>query len=89
MKFLTIFLIIFLLVCCNKSTDAVFKQKPADDKSNGIQYSKEVDELKKALKSEVKIKLKKDAKGLYNWEIAGKDVHEILKTNEIMRKKLD
>ncbi len=89
MKFIAVFLIIFLLLCCNKGTDVALKQKPVDDKSNEVQYRKEVDELKKVFQSEVKIKLKKDAKGLYNWEIAGKDVHEILKTNEIMRKKLD
>jgi predicted secreted protein len=47
-----------------------------------------MDEIKKSLKGEVKIKLKKEGKGGYSWEIRGKDAQEILKANEILRKKL-
>ncbi len=84
-----IFLLIFLLISCSKGTDAPLKQSAADVKSNEVQYKKEMDEIKKTLKSEVKIKLKKDGKGSYSWEIAGKDVNEVLKTNDILRKKLN
>jgi len=84
-----IFLLIFLLISCSKGTDATLKQSVSDVKSNEIQYKKEMDEFKKTLKGEVKIKLKKDGKGSYGWEIAGKDVHEVLKTNDILRKKLN
>jgi hypothetical protein len=89
MRFITIFLIIFLLISCGKGTDATIKQNIADEKNNETQYKKDMDELKKTIKSEVKIKLKKDGKGGYSWEIAGKDVHEILKTNDILKKKLN
>ena len=37
---------------------------------------------------QVKIKLKKDAKGSYSWEIQGKDPQEVLKVNETLKKKL-
>ncbi|MCX5804557.1 MAG: hypothetical protein NT010_00605 [Proteobacteria bacterium] len=84
-----IFLLIFLLISCSKGTDVTLKQNVADEKSNEVQYKKEMDELKKNMKGEVKIKLKKDGKGVYSWEIAGKDAHEILKTNDILRKKLN
>jgi hypothetical protein len=84
-----IFLLIFLLISCSKGTDAIPKQSVTDEKSNEVQYKKEMDELKKNMKGEVKIKLKKDGKGVYSWEIAGKDANEILKTNDILRKKLN
>lgn len=84
-----IFLVIFLLISCGKGPDVTLKQSTVDVKSNEIQYKKEMDELKKTLKGEVKIKLKKDGKGSYSWEIAGKDAHEVLKTNDILRKKLN
>jgi hypothetical protein len=84
-----IFLLIALLISCSKGADPILKQSTADVKNNETQYKKETDELKKTLKGEVKIKLKKDGKGSYSWEIAGKDVHEVLKTNDILRKKLD
>jgi hypothetical protein len=84
-----IFLLIFSFISCSKGTDVTQKQSIGDDKTNETQYKKEVDELKKNIKGEVKIKLKKDGKGAYSWEIAGKDAHEILKTNDILKKKLD
>jgi hypothetical protein len=37
----------------------------------------------------VKFKWKKDVKGGYVWEIAGKDPQEIIKANDALRKKLD
>jgi len=84
-----IILLIVLIVSCSKGTDVTIKQRVADDKNNEIQYKKEMDELKKNLKGEVKIKLKKDGKGGYSWEIAGKDAQEVLKVNDILRKKLN
>jgi predicted secreted protein len=84
-----IFLFIFLLLSCNKGTDVTIKKGVTDNKNNETQYMKEMDELRKTLKSEVKIKLKKDGKGGYSWEIAGKDAQEILKVNDMLRKKLN
>ena len=37
---------------------------------------------------EVKIKLKRDGKDSYSWEINGSDVNQILKVNEKLRKQL-
>jgi len=89
MKFFTIFLIIFLLFSCGKGTQTPNKQKTAEGEAIETQYKQEMDELKKSLKGEVKIKLKKDGKGGYSWEITGKDAQEVLKANEILRKKLN
>jgi len=37
---------------------------------------------------EVKIKLKKDGKDNYSWELSGSDVDQVLKVNERLRKQL-
>jgi hypothetical protein len=37
---------------------------------------------------EVKIKLKKDGKDNYSWELSGSDADQILKVNERLRKQL-
>jgi hypothetical protein len=40
------------------------------------------------LPPEVKIRLKRDGKGNYSWELSGSDADEILKVNEKLRKKV-
>ncbi len=40
------------------------------------------------LPPDVKIRLKRDGKGNYTWEINGSDVDQILKVNEKLRKQL-
>jgi len=76
-----------LLVGCTGSTDLT-PAKKVDDAQKDATYQKEMDEVRKSIKSEVKIKLKKDGKGSYSWEIQGKDPQEVLKVNETLRKKL-
>ncbi len=76
-----------LLVGCTGSTD-VTPAKKVDDAQKDATYQKEMDEVRKSIKSEVKIKLKKDGKGTYSWEIQGKDPQEVLRVNETLRKKL-
>ena len=88
MRFFTIFIIILFLFSCSKGTEIVTKEKAAESESTDTQYKKELDEIKKNLKGDVKIKLKKDVKGSYSWEILGKDAQEILKANEILKKRL-
>jgi len=88
MGFLVVFLIAFSLFSCSKGTEVPIKQKSAMDQAGEEQYKKEMDEVKKNLKGDVKIKLKKEGKGSYSWEITGKDAQEVLKTNETLRKKL-
>ncbi len=76
-----------MLVACSGSAD-VAPAKKGEDPSKDAAYQKDMDELRKAIKSDVKIKLKKDGKGAYSWEIQGKDPQEVLKANETLKKKL-
>lgn len=88
MRFFTIILLLFLLISCNRGTDVPVKQKTSEGQTFETQYQKEMDEIKKSLKGDLKIKVKKDAKGGYSWEITGKDPQEILKANETLRRRL-
>ena len=51
----------------------------------------EREEVKKTqpLPPEVKIKLKKDGKESYSWELNGSDVDQILKVNQRLKKELE
>jgi len=88
MRFFTTILLLLLLVSCARGTDVPVKQKTSESQNLETQYQKEMDEIKKSLKGDLKIKVKKDAKGGYSWEITGKDPQEILKANETLRRRL-
>jgi hypothetical protein len=87
-KIEVIFLIwIFFFVACEKKTP------PPQGKSENPSVPKvivEKDRMEKEqpLPPEVKIKLKKDGKESYSWELTGSDVDQILKVNEKLRKQL-
>jgi hypothetical protein len=88
MRFFTIPLVFLFLFSCSKAGEVPPKPKAGQEQTAETQYGKELDEIKKSLKGEVKIKLKKDGKGGYSWEISGKDAQEVLKINDALRKKL-
>ncbi|MBP1746691.1 MAG: hypothetical protein H6Q54_1306 [Deltaproteobacteria bacterium] len=88
MHFFTIFLVIFTFISCSKGTEVSSQPKAPEGQAMEAQYQKELDEIKKSLKGDVKIKLKKEGKGGYSWEITGKDAQEVLKANEALRKRL-
>jgi len=78
---------VFLLLACEK------KSLPPQAKSENPPVPKVVVEKEKVereipLPPEVKIKLKKDGKDSYSWELSGSDVDQILKVNEKLRKQL-
>lgn len=78
-----------LLVSCTKGTEVAPANKGAGAGAAEEQYRRELEEIKKGIKGDVKVKLKRDGKGNYTWEITGKDPQEILKANEALRKKLN
>ncbi|MCX7857351.1 MAG: hypothetical protein N2513_05155 [Deltaproteobacteria bacterium] len=78
---------IFFLVGCEKTKDINYLTKEQEKKIQE-KYEKQIEELKKNIKTDIKIKLKRDGKGNYTWEIQGKDVNEVLRANEILRKRL-
>jgi len=53
-----------------------------------VTIEKEKIQKEEPLPPEVKIKLKRDGKDNYSWELSGSDVNEVLKINEKLRKQL-
>jgi hypothetical protein len=79
-------LIFFLFACEKKSIPPPSKsESPPGPK---VIVEKEKVEKEQPLPPEVKIKLKKDGKDSYSWELTGSDVDQILKVNEKLRKQL-
>jgi hypothetical protein len=78
--------VIFLIACEQKSLPPQGKlESPSVPK---VIVEKEKIEKEQPLPPEVKIKLKKDGKDSYSWELTGSDVDQILKVNEKLRKQL-
>jgi hypothetical protein len=79
--------LIFALIACSKESP------PPQGKSENPPVPKVVVEREKMgkeqpLPPEVKIKLKKDGKDTYSWELTGSDADQVLKVNEKLRKQL-
>jgi hypothetical protein len=82
-----ILLIAFLLIACER------KLPPPQAASEAPSVPKVLVEREKAereqpLPPEVKIKLKRDGKESYSWELSGSDADQVLKVNEKLRKRL-
>ncbi len=87
MRFFAIIVALCLLCGCSRVPEST-PAKTAQEAQKEEQYKKELDEVRKTIKGDVKIKLKKDAKGDYSWEVTGKDANEVLKANDALAKKL-
>ena len=80
-------LILFILIACEN------RPSPSPEKSENSSVPKAVLEKEKTdreppLPPEVKIRLKRDGKDNYSWELSGSDADQILKVNEKLRKKV-
>jgi outer membrane biogenesis lipoprotein LolB len=85
-----IFVLVAVFLGCTKPPEAVPAKPVVPDAQKEDQYKKELEEIRKTLKGDIRIKLKKDGKGdFYSWEIDGKDVTEVLKANETLTKRLN
>ncbi len=78
--------ILCLIACESKSPPP--ESKSAVPSLPKVVVERERVEKEQPLPPEVKIKLKKDGKDSYSWELAGSDVDQILKVNEKLRKQL-
>jgi hypothetical protein len=85
--FIVSVVLIFFFIACEK------KSVPPRDKSESPSVPKVIVEKEKVekvqpLPPEVKIKLKKNGKDSYSWELTGSDVDQILKVDEKLSKQL-
>ncbi len=81
-----LFFIVFLVACEGKPP-SVPKEPPGGPAPKVIVEKEKIEKIE-PLPPEVKIRLKRDGKENYSWEISGSDVNEILKINEKLRRGL-
>jgi hypothetical protein len=79
-------MMIFLSACEKKSSSP--QGKPEELSPPKVVVEKEEDKPGASFPSEIKIKLKRDGRDNYAWELTGSDVDQILKANEKLRKQL-
>ena len=77
----------FFILSCEKkpSTTSGPSEIPPSSK---VLVEREKEEKMHPLPAEVKIKLKKDGKDNYSWELNSSDVDQILRVNEKLKKRL-
>lgn len=84
---IVVMVLIFVLIACGK--DSLSPQgKSENPPVPKVIVEKEKVGKEQPLPPEVKIKLKKDGKDSYSWELTGSDVDQVLKVNEKLRKQL-
>ena len=79
--------ILFILMACESRINPPQKQPEAPSLPKVV-IEKEREEKEEPLGPEVKIRLKRDGKDNYMWEISGSDADQILKVNDKLRRKL-
>ena len=88
MKSIVILMSLLLLVPSCGRIDAPVQRKTEAEIKAEDQYNKELEQIRESIRGDIRIKVKKDAKG-YSWEITGKDAQEVLKANNVLRKRLE
>jgi hypothetical protein len=87
-KILTVLaLTVFIFIACERKSNAP-QEKSEVQAVPKVIVEKERVEREHPLPPEVKIKLKRDGKESYSWELSGSDADQILKVNEKLRKQL-
>jgi hypothetical protein len=79
-------LLALTMACDGKPSSS--QGKPEVSPVPKVTIEKEKIQKEEPLPPEVKIKLKRDGKDNYSWELSGSDVNELLKINEKLRKQL-
>ena len=87
-KFLIIVLFLFFITGCGKGIEIEGVQKGKVRTASDELHKKEIEEIRKSLKSDIRIKLKKDGKGSYAWEITGKDAQEVIRVNNVLKSRV-
>ena len=87
MKAIWIVCVAVVITACGSSSSSP-PGKPEGTPAPKVVVEKEKVEKVQPLPPEVKIRLRRDGKENYTWELSGTDADEVLKVNEKMRKQL-
>ena len=80
-------LMAFFITSCGGSPSSPPGQ-PEPPATPKVLVEKEMIENEEPLPPEVKIRLKRDGKDSYSWELSGSDADEVLRVNDKLRKRL-
>jgi hypothetical protein len=80
-------LFVFVLLSCGGNAPPP-QGKPETSPAPKTAVEREKTEKENPLPPEVKIKLKRDGKENYSWELSGSDADQVLKVNEKLKKQL-
>jgi hypothetical protein len=86
-RFLALIISLFFIVSCEGKSPSTQGKSETSPLSKVI-VEKEKTEKESPLPPEVKIKLKRDGKDNYSWELSGSDAEDLLKVNEKLKKGL-
>ncbi len=81
------FWLVLVTVSCERSPSSL-PGKTEGSPAPKVTVEKEWTPKEQPLPPEVKIKLKRDGKDNYSWELSGSDADQILKVNEKLRRQL-
>ena len=84
-----IFCMLFFFFCACEKESPPPQVKSENPPIPKVIVEKEKIEKEPPLPPEVKIKLKKDGKDSYSWELTGSDVDQLLRVNEKLRRRLE
>lgn len=76
-----------LIAGCGRNAEVQERAKmlPAAHAGSG----KELEEIRKTLKGDIRIKLRRDGKGTYSWEVTGKDPQEVIRANAVLARRIN
>ncbi len=85
-RWIIFFGLLFSVIACETKSPPM--EKKEDQSLPKVIVEREEVEREGPLPPEVKIKLKKDSKDSYSWELTGSDVDQILKVNDKLKRRL-
>lgn len=88
-KYIAVFVISAFFTGCGKGVEVPGKTGAPAETVPGAGYKKELEEIRRNIRSDIRIKLKKDARGGYGWEITGRDPQEVIKANNILKSRVN
>jgi len=81
-------LVVIVAVSSGCGREAPVKEVARTGTASDVQHRKELEEIRKSLRGDIKIKLRRDGKGTCSWEIAGKDPQEIIRADSALSKRI-
>ncbi|OPY02753.1 MAG: hypothetical protein A4E60_00852 [Syntrophorhabdus sp. PtaB.Bin047] len=84
--------VIAVILCgalCGCGRDRAISEAPKPQPGAEARYGKELEEIRKSLRGDIRIKLRRDGKGTCSWEITGKDPQDVVRADALLTKRIN